>query len=150
MLEKYQLPRGPLSALLGAFYPALVVCICPGSSQPWQCACATMKGKVAAASHYDPLDLFSGDNDRRQQALRCLLQCPQNNLRIFVDGTQLDPSTFGNALQSVFGAVAESQPSEGLVLLVSSILSSTGMVHKRGYDPIVGPAIAGCKCSLCK
>ena len=89
-----------------------------------------MKGKVAAASHYDPLDLFSGDQDRRQQALRCLLRCPQNNLRMFVDGTQLDPSDFDSALQSVFEAVADSQPSEQLVLLVCSILCATGMVHK--------------------
>ena len=89
-----------------------------------------MKGQVAAASRYDPLDLFSGDQGRRQQALRCLLQCPQNNLRIFVEGTQLDPSKFGSALQSVFGAVADSQASEQLVLLVCSILCATGMVHK--------------------
>ena len=43
-----------------------------------------MQGKVKKRSAYNPLDLFSGDLLRMQQALRDLIACPQNNFRLFV------------------------------------------------------------------
>lgn len=37
-------------------------------------------------SSYDPLDLFSGKEDRVTAALKALLRQPQNNFRLFRDG----------------------------------------------------------------
>ena len=44
------------------------------------------EGKLAAASSYDPLDLFSNQPQRMLAALRALFAHPQNNLRLFLDG----------------------------------------------------------------
>lgn len=43
-----------------------------------------VQGKVKVRSAYNPLDLFSGDGLRMQQALSDLIACPQNNFRLFV------------------------------------------------------------------
>ena len=44
------------------------------------------EGKYPRRSEYCPLDLYSNDPGRVLYALKCLLQDPQNNLRIFRDG----------------------------------------------------------------
>ncbi|XP_043209747.1 inositol-pentakisphosphate 2-kinase-like [Amphibalanus amphitrite] len=44
------------------------------------------RGTVQQVSGYCPLDLFSGEFDRFDRALRSLLDSPQNNLRVFLDG----------------------------------------------------------------
>ena len=50
-----------------------------------------MQGEVqeADATHYNPLDLFSGDLERMQQAVEAMLQNPARNLRVFSDGKRL-------------------------------------------------------------
>lgn len=44
------------------------------------------QGKVSQLSSYDPLDLFSGKEERVTAALKALLRKPQNNFRLFRDG----------------------------------------------------------------
>lgn len=44
-----------------------------------------------AISDYCPLDLFSPAPERHTRALQHLLQVPQNNLRVFVEGELLFP-----------------------------------------------------------
>lgn len=51
-----------------------------------QPALPTLQGKVAHVSHYDPLDLFSGSEERMAVALQALTRQPQNNFRLFRDG----------------------------------------------------------------
>lgn len=45
------------------------------------------QGTIAVANDYDPLDLFSGNSDRMTKALHSLISNPQNNLRVFIDGS---------------------------------------------------------------
>jgi inositol-pentakisphosphate 2-kinase len=44
------------------------------------------RGEASHISHYDPLDLFSNDETRVQQALGHMMICPQNNFRLFLNG----------------------------------------------------------------
>ena len=44
------------------------------------------QGKIEAASAYDPVDLFSGEAERVQKALFAILDHPQNNLTLFING----------------------------------------------------------------
>lgn len=48
------------------------------------------RGDVPRVSRYCPLDLFSGHRERVRRAVRQLLRTPQNNLKMFLDGTPLD------------------------------------------------------------
>ena len=45
------------------------------------------EGKYNRESSYCPLDLFSGEPRRVMYALECLVSDPQNNLRVFCDGS---------------------------------------------------------------
>jgi len=45
------------------------------------------EGKYSRESSYCPLDLFSGEPRRVMYALECLVSDPQNNLRVFCDGS---------------------------------------------------------------
>ena len=45
------------------------------------------EGKHIRESSYCPLDLFSGEPRRVMYALKCLVSDPQNNFRVFCDGT---------------------------------------------------------------
>ncbi len=47
------------------------------------------EGKYKRESKYCPLDLFSGDPKRVMYALECLVSDPQNNLRVFSDGSAI-------------------------------------------------------------
>jgi inositol-pentakisphosphate 2-kinase len=45
---------------------------------------------IDTVSTYDPLDLFSGETSKMEKALHGLLENPQNNLTLFINGTPLD------------------------------------------------------------
>ena len=47
------------------------------------CRFRLMQGYKQSPSMYNPLDFFSGDINRIRQSLQDLIQCPQNNLRIW-------------------------------------------------------------------
>ena len=64
----------------------------------------------AVVSSYNPLDLFSSEKNRIQHALRCLLEHPQNNMRVWHDGnivighdaSTLNSSRSSSIVESVF------------------------------------------------
>lgn len=45
------------------------------------------QGEISQLSRYNPLDLFSGKKDRIHQAISALFSTPQNNFRVFLNGS---------------------------------------------------------------
>ncbi|KAL6216174.1 PREDICTED: inositol-pentakisphosphate 2-kinase-like [Fragaria vesca subsp. vesca] len=54
-------------------------------------------GEVSQYSNYDPLDLFSGSKDRIHKAIKDLFATPQNNFRVFVNGSLIFGGLGGGA-----------------------------------------------------
>ncbi|XP_009792964.1 inositol-pentakisphosphate 2-kinase-like [Nicotiana sylvestris] len=55
------------------------------------------QGKISEVSAYDPLDLFSGSRDRVRKAINNLFKTPQNNFRVFLDGSLIIGGLGGGA-----------------------------------------------------
>lgn len=55
------------------------------------------QGKISEVSAYDPLDLFSGSRDRVHKAINNLFRTPQNNFRVFLDGSLIFGGLGGGA-----------------------------------------------------
>ncbi|KAJ1722396.1 hypothetical protein LPJ53_003190 [Coemansia erecta] len=51
-----------------------------------------LKHSADKASGFCPLDLYSGDSERVEQAVDALVANPQNNFRVFIDGNLVDSS----------------------------------------------------------
>ncbi|KAF9104966.1 Inositol-pentakisphosphate 2-kinase [Mortierella sp. GBA35] len=68
-------------------------------------------GQQGSISQYCPIDLFSGTELLVQDALDSLVQTPQNNIRLFVDGKQ-QPVTRDSMIQSLSGPSASTQQQE--------------------------------------
>lgn len=63
-------------------------------------------GSVSERSGYCPLGLFSGDPLRMESAIRALVRCPQNNFKLFCNGTLQYGESSGSCLpvlESWFG-----------------------------------------------
>ncbi|XP_012845829.1 PREDICTED: inositol-pentakisphosphate 2-kinase-like isoform X2 [Erythranthe guttata] len=58
-------------------------------------------GVISKISKYDPLDLFSGSKDGVQNAIKCLFLTPQNNFRVFLNGSLIFGGMDGGAAECV-------------------------------------------------
>lgn len=60
--------------------------------------------RIKSVSGYCPIDLFSGDARRMNRAVKGLIENPQNNLKIFLDGKMIynEHSMDVNSLRRVF------------------------------------------------
>lgn len=56
------------------------------------------QGKISEISEYDPLDLFSGSIDRVNKAMKDLFLTPQNNFRVFLNGSLIFGGLGGGCL----------------------------------------------------
>lgn len=63
--------------------------------------------QISQISKYDPLDLFSGSKDRIHRAIKSLFLTPQNNFRVFLNGSLIFGG-MGGAADSTNSAVAQS------------------------------------------
>ncbi|KAL5557996.1 hypothetical protein UlMin_034207 [Ulmus minor] len=60
------------------------------------------QGEISDFSRYDPLDLFSGSKDRIHKAIRNLFITPQNNFRVFLNGSLIFGALGGFAKSTNF------------------------------------------------
>jgi len=65
------------------------------------------KGKETVPSRYDPVDLFSADEGRVRKALTALVEVPQNNLQVFVNGKLLFPKSHSEGGFDAFAQVLQ-------------------------------------------
>ena len=119
--------------------------LCKHDLNPWPLVLITrpdkqvqcMQGKVSRHSSYNPLDLYSTDPARMQHPLQALLACPQNNLKLFLDGRPVPLSDDASCMHQIAAAVHQAfQPSldcnalgtsnEVLASLLQQVLSRTG------------------------
>ncbi|KAL3138530.1 Inositol-pentakisphosphate 2-kinase, variant 3 [Trebouxia sp. C0010 RCD-2024] len=99
------------------------------------------QGKIQNSSAYDPLDLFSTDPTRMQRALRALFACPQNNLKLFLNGQPVQLSDNVSSVHQVAAVVQQTlnpclhltdtiKALELLASLLQEVLSTTGVLQK--------------------
>ncbi|KAL6011382.1 Inositol-pentakisphosphate 2-kinase [Asimina triloba] len=92
--------------------------------------------EISQLSEYDPLDLFSESRERIIQATRALFATPQNNFRVFFNGT-LVYGVLGGGLDNNASA---SHTEEFEDLLKGVIQADSGM-RVAGFLELVGEAI---------
>lgn len=91
--------------------------------------------QILQISKYDPLDLFSGSKDRIQKAIKGLFLTPQNNFRVFLNGS-LSFGGMGGAADST-SCVSDQSFINGLK---SVILAKDGM-HAEYFRELVAETI---------
>ncbi|KAG0239199.1 inositol-pentakisphosphate 2-kinase [Mortierella sp. GBAus27b] len=89
-----------------------------------------VSGKEKSLSNYCPIDLFSDDEALVQKALEALLQTPQNNMRLFVEGTQ-QPIT-KDALMRHCSSEDATALSVSLVDVLTQILVQSPLLKRLG------------------
>ncbi|XP_047957149.1 inositol-pentakisphosphate 2-kinase-like isoform X1 [Salvia hispanica] len=91
--------------------------------------------KISQISQYDPLDLFSGSKDRIQRAFKGLFLTPQNNFRVFLNGSIIFGGMGGTA-DSTSSAVAQSFH-DGL----KHVISAKDGMHIKGLVDLLTETI---------
>ncbi|XP_014502609.1 inositol-pentakisphosphate 2-kinase [Vigna radiata var. radiata] len=100
-------------------------------------------GEISRLSEYNPLDLFSGSKERIQKAIKGLLITPQNNFRVFLNGSLIlgglggvakntdvcIAKKFEDELKSVI-EVDDGLCTENLLTLVTEALQKSGVLDK--------------------
>ncbi|XP_031399085.1 inositol-pentakisphosphate 2-kinase-like isoform X2 [Punica granatum] len=88
--------------------------------------------EVSKISDYDPLDLFSGSKDRMYKALKALYDTPQNNFRVFMDGS-LILGDLGGSADSTTRVIGENLED----VLKSIIQADDGLRTRRFLELII-------------
>ncbi|KAK9165462.1 hypothetical protein Scep_000653 [Stephania cephalantha] len=96
------------------------------------------QGEISQLSDYNPLDLFSGSHNRINKAIKALFTTPQNNFRIFVNGSLVygglgcsaDSSNFdrGGELEDMLEGIIQAdhgQRLETFLLLIGETIFSS-------------------------
>ena len=91
--------------------------------------------QISQISQYDPLDLFSGSKDRIQRAFKGLFLTPQNNFRVFLNGSIIFGGMGGTA-DSTSSAVAQSFH-DGL----KHVISAKDGMHIKGLVDLLTETI---------
>ncbi|XP_020218512.1 inositol-pentakisphosphate 2-kinase [Cajanus cajan] len=101
------------------------------------------RGEIALLSEYNPLDLFSGSKERIHKAIKDLFTTPQNNFRVFKNGSLIFgglgggaedtnfciAKAFEDALKSVIRA-DDGHCTENLLTLVAEAVKKSGVLDR--------------------
>ncbi|KAK7291204.1 hypothetical protein RIF29_06159 [Crotalaria pallida] len=101
------------------------------------------QGEISQQSAYNPLDLFSGSKERIHKAIRDLFSTPQNNFRVFLNGSLIlgglggvakttnscIAKAFEEELKSVFQA-GSGHCMENLFTLIAETLQKSGVLDR--------------------
>ncbi|XP_027332750.1 inositol-pentakisphosphate 2-kinase-like [Abrus precatorius] len=101
------------------------------------------QGEISQQSEYNPLDLFSGSKERIQKAIKGLFTTPQNNFRVFLNGSLIlgglggfakntdvcIAEVFEDELRSVIQA-DDGQCTENLFTLAADAFQKSGVLDK--------------------
>ncbi|KNA17367.1 hypothetical protein SOVF_080660 isoform B [Spinacia oleracea] len=87
--------------------------------------------KIQQLSEYDPLDLFSGSKDQIHEALKALIATPQNNLRVFLNGSLIYGDLGGMKFVEI----------EAFEDHLKSFIHEENGMHTRRFVHLVGEAI---------
>ncbi|KAK7351711.1 hypothetical protein VNO77_11355 [Canavalia gladiata] len=101
------------------------------------------RGEITLLSEYNPLDLFSGSKERIHKAIKDLFTTPQNNFRVFMNGSLIFgglggggedtncciAKAFEDGLKSVIQA-GDGLCTENLVTLVAQALQKSGVLDQ--------------------
>ncbi|XP_058224764.1 inositol-pentakisphosphate 2-kinase-like isoform X5 [Rhododendron vialii] len=98
---------------------------------------------ISEISEYNPLDLFSGSKDRMHKAIKALFVTPQNNFRVFLNGSLIlgglgggaDSTScmIGEAFENVLNGVIQAdvgQRTSNFLHLVTEAISGSGLLDQ--------------------
>ncbi|KAF8091853.1 hypothetical protein N665_0433s0020 [Sinapis alba] len=102
------------------------------------------QNEISEVSEYDPLDLFSGSKDRVSEAIKALYSIPQNNFRVFLNGSlvlggsgestgRTSPETahaFEDALKGFIQSSDDGLRTKCFLQLVSDTVYDSGVLDK--------------------
>lgn len=94
-------------------------------------------GKLDTISRYSPVELFSYDAKRVLKALNALVETPQNNFRMFVDGVMVYPDSKGHGGRTEFEKILKNYPDvfskggvDGLLEVLKEMLISEPLLDR--------------------
>ncbi|KAL6511785.1 Inositol-pentakisphosphate 2-kinase [Orobanche gracilis] len=94
------------------------------------------QGQISQISKYNPLDMFSGSKDRVQKAIESLFLTPQNNFRVFLNGSLIFGGMDGSADSPSYMADRAFQDE-----IKHVILASDGM-HTKYFMELVAETVS--------
>ncbi|XP_078431173.1 inositol-pentakisphosphate 2-kinase-like isoform X2 [Wolffia australiana] len=98
------------------------------------------EGKIPCISEYDPLDLFSGSRERMSQAIRALFHCPQNNFRVFLNGS-LVFGALGGSIDENIETDYSCEKNEAFQTMLKSVICDEKGRRVQSFLELIGEAI---------